>query len=335
MNSEQTELLLQEIRDNEINNPKGTHLQKLMSRFTLNTICGKDFVKVSSLFFGKFELLIAIKYHLESAMGVKLTKIDALDDYRRKINEIGKYQVERLTVPWFISDFLYFRFGNGKLEQESINQAKAFTGNVIASKRKTFIQENMKRQAQNNDDAILNSIESLKKRQAMLDTLLDAEQNHQSIDSAGIQEETDTFVFEGFDTTMTAITFILLSIANHAEVQICLYEEITDSIRDGHQSYNNLKYLDAVIKESLRMWPPVPFIGRVLGEDTILDGFKFPAKTMVHIMIYFLHRDPKFFPYPEKFDPNRFLENEIKHPFAYVPFSAGQRNCIGIVHTKL
>lgn len=54
-----------------------------------------------------------------------------------------------------------------------------------------------------------------------------------------------------------------------------------------------------------------------------------PAKTMVHILIYHLHRDPKYFENPEEFDPNRFLENEVTHPFAYVPFSAGQRNCIG------
>lgn len=198
-------------------------------------------------------------------MGVKLAKINALDDYRRKINEIGKYQVERLTVPWFISDFLYFTFGNGKREQTSIDQAQAFTGNVIASKRKTFIQRR-DQLAQNNNDNILSS----KRRQAMLDTLLEAEQNHQSIDAAGIQEEVDTFVFEGFDTTMTAITFILLSIANHDHVQKRLYEEIAESIRNGHQNYNNLKYLDAVIKEALRLFPPVPFIGRVLGEDTVL-----------------------------------------------------------------
>lgn len=172
-------------------------------------------------------------------MGVKLTKIDALDEYRQKIDEIGKYQVERTTVPWFISDFLYFTFGKGKLQRKAIDQAHTFTRNIIASKRKTYVQQR---------DSHDMDIESPKKRLAMLDTLLEAEQNHELIDSAGIQEEVDTFVFGGFDTTMTAITFTLLSIANHDEVQKRLYEEIDESIRNGHEGYNNLKYLDAVIK---------------------------------------------------------------------------------------
>lgn len=58
-----------------------------------------------------------------------------------------------------------------------------------------------------------------------------------------------------------------------------------------------------------------------------VDGIKLPAKTFIHVHIHTLHRDPKYFPEPEKFNPNRFVENDIHHPFAYIPFSAGQRNC--------
>lgn len=199
-------------------------------------------------------------------MGVKLTKIDELDDYRQKINAIGKCQVERLTVPWLIPDFMYFAVGNGNIEQKLIDQAKSFTGSVIATKRTSFIQKNQQNPTHNDD---VNVYEK-KQRLAMLDTLLAAEQNHQSIDSLGIQEEVDTFVFEGFDTTMTAITFILFTIANHADVQQRLYEEINSRSADDEHNYNNLKYLDAVIKESLRLYPPVPFIGRVLGEDIVI-----------------------------------------------------------------
>lgn len=104
----------------------------------------------------------------------------------------------------------------------------------------------------------------------MLDTLLLAEYSNKQIDAAGIQEEVDTFVFEGFDTTMTAITFILFMIANHEHVQLKLYAEILSV--DGKNGYNDLSYLDAVIKETLRLYPPVPFIGRVLGEDTIIGS---------------------------------------------------------------
>lgn len=199
---------------------------------------------------------------LESAMGVKLTKIDELDFYRSKINQIGKYQVERLTVPWYVPDQVYNTIGNGKAEQKLTDKAHEFTSNVIATKRKEFLAKQHAPEDVEDETEI-----GEKKRMAMLDTLLVAESQN-LIDGAGIQEEVDTFVFEGFDTTMTAITFILFAIANHQDVQQRLYEEI--EALDGEHNYNNLQYMDAVIKESLRLYPPVPFIGRVLGEETII-----------------------------------------------------------------
>lgn len=152
------------------------------------------------------------------------------------------------------------------MEKKLTNQAHEFTSNVISKKRASFRLD--KNQLEKEDGTEFTK----KKRLAMLDTLLVAEQDHKSIDKAGIQEEVDTFVFEGFDTTMTAITFILFAIANHEEVQQRLYEEIAS--HDGDKNYNNLVYLDAVIKESLRLYPPVPFIGRYLGEDTVI-GIRF------------------------------------------------------------
>lgn len=187
-------------------------------------------------------------------MGVKLSKIDELDDYRSKINGIGKFQVERMTVPWYLNDWLYHWFGNGSKENQLTDQAHAFTGGVIATKRKAFLSN----QKQQNDDKERENDNYTKKRHAMLDTLLMAELN-QKIDGAGIQEEVDTFVFEGFDTTMTGITFILFAIANHEDVQQKLYDEI--KAHEDEQNYNNLTYMDAVIKEALRLYPPVPFIG--------------------------------------------------------------------------
>lgn len=95
--------------------------------------------------------------------------------------------------------------------------------------------------------------------------------------------------------------------------------------------YNEMKYLNCVIKETLRLYPSVPLIGRLLGEQTMINGIKLPVGAHVHILISALHRDPNHFPNPERFDPERFtLENsQNRHAFAYIPFSASQRNCIG------
>lgn len=93
-----------------------------------------------------------------------------------------------------------------------------------------------------------------------------------------------------------------------------------------------LKYLECCIKESLRLYPPVPVIMRYIKEDTELGGYQIPAGVSISMNIFALHRNEEYFPDPLTFRPDRFLNEESigRHPFAYIPFSAGPRNCIGI-----
>ncbi|XP_077541897.1 cytochrome P450 4c3-like isoform X2 [Haemaphysalis longicornis] len=83
--------------------------------------------------------------------------------------------------------------------------------------------------------------------------------------------------------------------------------------------------------ESQRVYPSVPFISRTCTEPVTIGGVELPENSVIQIATYFLHRDPKVFPKPEEFIPERFLPENAKgrHPYAYVPFSAGPRNCIG------
>lgn len=201
-------------------------------------------------------------------MDVKLERIDELDSYREKINQVGKLHVERLTIPWCIFDWSYKLFGNGNFEHKLADEVHEFTGNVIAIKRKAFLQNQTDSKCSTDCSTVIDdeTFYNGKRRFAMLDTLLRAEQLGK-IDRNGIQEEVDTFVFEGFDTTMTAITFILFMIANHNDVQEKLYDEIQTIDQNGSNEHS---YMDAVIKETLRLYPPVPLIGRVLAEDTII-----------------------------------------------------------------
>lgn len=192
----------------------------------------------------------------------------------------------------------------------------------------------------------------------MLDTLFAAQYDSKAIDDDGIQEEVDTFVFTGHDTVSSAITYTLLCIAEHTEVQEKLYEEIKDAFSkcfkrknfcalsikmhfklencDPAEPYSvhqisSLFYLDLVVKESLRILPPVPMITRTLREDVVINGVNIPATSEIVMMIYDLHHNPDVFPDPETFIPERFLPENVakRHRFAYVPFSAGVRNCVG------
>lgn len=92
-----------------------------------------------------------------------------------------------------------------------------------------------------------------------------------------------------------------------------------------------MKYLEMVILEALRLYPSVPAFGRELAEGLTFDGQDIPKGINVLIPAYAIHRDPKYYENPEKFDPERFTtENKSKRkPFCYFPFSAGPRNCIG------
>lgn len=170
-----------------------------------------------------------------------------------------------------------------------------------------------------------------------------------------IREEVDTFMFEGHDTTAMALSWTLFLLGHNLSVQQKLQvevdqlyaecfsrrdlkpDELIDSVNhDDPQQLNldhlkQLRYLDCVIKEALRLCPSVPFIGRKTTNELKLANYTVPPGCVIFLLIYQLHRDPKVFPKPEMFDPDRFLpENTLaRHPFAYVPFSAGSRNCIG------
>ncbi|RZC39472.1 p450 domain containing protein, partial [Asbolus verrucosus] len=266
-----------------------------------------------------------LKSMSETSMGISLNLENGSNkSYKKALLEFSQIAIYRMTRPWLYNDNI-FRFSWKSLAAyKHVKILHNFTQNVINERKKSF-------------RTATESSYSSKKRQAMLDRLLTAKEEGLNIDDDGIREEVDTFMFEGHDTTSIAITFILLTLANHKEVQEEIRQEIIDIMGDSDQppTYSNLQelaYTERCIKECLRLYPSVAFIARDAMEDIhTTSGYVIPKGAMIHIHIFDLHRNPTLYPDPEKFDPDRFLPENIqkRHPFAYIPFSAGPRNCIG------
>lgn len=145
----------------------------------------------------------------------------------------------------------------------------------------------------------------------------------------------------GFDTTSTALTFAAYELAVNPDIQQKLYEEIieiNEQIQNQRISYDvlqKMKYLDQVICETLRKWPSGVPTDRICIKDYLYDdgNLKFTIEKGSNVVFtnVGMHRDPKYFPDPEKFDPERFNDDN-KHnikPCTYTPFGNGPRNCIG------
>ncbi|GFG33991.1 hypothetical protein Cfor_04861 [Coptotermes formosanus] len=202
------------------------------------------------------------------------------------------------------------------------------------------IQERKRKQLQSKETSHIeqdgDDIGKWKKRVAFLDMLLEAAEDGAKLTDEEIREEVDTFMFEGHDTTSAAVCWTLFLLGLHHDVQDKAYEEL-EGIFEGSdrpptmKDLNEMKYLERVIKESLRLYPSVPSFSRLLKEDIEIGGYTIPAGCSIRVSIYMNNRNSDQFPNPEKFDPDNFLPERVakRHPYAYIPFSAGPRNCIG------
>lgn len=144
------------------------------------------------------------------------------------------------------------------------------------------------------------------------------------------------FVVGGYDTSATALTFLAYSLALNPDVMIILQEEIDATFPNKgpveYEALMQMEYLDCVFNESMRLYPSIARTDRVAKETVTVKGLTIPQNMIVSVPFYALHRDPELWPEPEEFRPERFSkENREKiHPYSYMPFGVGPRNCVGM-----
>ncbi|KAM7346614.1 cytochrome P450 4d2-like [Cochliomyia hominivorax] len=270
---------------------------------------------------------------LETLMGVKMSSHSPEGlAYMKALKGLLDILNERFLKPFQQFDFVFklLSYKSYKSLQENVKILHTFSENIINKKRSEMMNKNAKLNMDENEDNEF----GLKKRMSFLDVLLQTTIDGKPLTNKEIREEVDTFTFGGHDTTTSAISFILYLLSRHPKEQQKVFEEIVNIIGpDPNQAVDmkklqEMKYLELVIKESLRFYPPVPAIGRLTEKDFKFGEKMIPRNTHVMILISAICRDPDYFASPNEFLPKRF-ENEKINPYAFLPFSAGPRNCIG------
>jgi len=152
------------------------------------------------------------------------------------------------------------------------------------------------------------------------------------------------FLIAGHETTSSTLTWASYVLTKHPDIEEKIVAEINEQL-DGElpstENIHKLHYLDCVINEVLRVYPPVLMTSRASSHDVSFRGKLYPKETMFVLPIWAMHHDPRYWNDPEKFDPDRWLpENKSKHvPGSYLPFGLGPRMCIGfkfsLVETKV
>nr|AKD43164.1 Cyp4d1-RA [Drosophila melanogaster] len=270
----------------------------------------------------------------ETAMGVSINaQSNADSEYVQAVKTISMVLHKRMFNILYRFDLTYMLTPLARAEKKALNVLHQFTEKIIVQRREELIREGSSQES-SNDDADVGA----KRKMAFLDILLQSTVDERPLSNLDIREEVDTFMFEGHDTTSSALMFFFYNIATHPEAQKKCFEEIRSVVGNdkstpvSYELLNQLHYVDLCVKETLRMYPSVPLLGRKVLEDCEINGKLIPAGTNIGISPLYLGRREELFSEPNIFKPERFdvvTTAEKLNPYAYIPFSAGPRNCIG------
>ncbi|MFC6864968.1 cytochrome P450 [Halomicroarcula sp. GCM10025817] len=149
-----------------------------------------------------------------------------------------------------------------------------------------------------------------------------------------LRDEMMTMLLAGHDTTALTLTYTWFLLSEHPEAERRVHEELDAVVGDdtpGMEHVRDLEYLEWVIQEAMRLYPPVYTIFREPTEDVTLSGYPVEAGTTLMLPQWGVHRSPRFYDDPETFDPERWRPERAKQRprFAYFPFGGGPRHCIG------
>lgn len=260
----------------------------------------------------------------EAVLGIPMSSqvTDISDSPFRQGKVVAPY---RLLHPWLLFDWIYRLTEVAHLELQQQQHIVHFTTKVVKERRR-------RKQIQ---QSLTGAVGTLKNN-SFVDLLLEASETDESFSEEDVVNQLNTFMLAGQDSVGAALAFSLFELARHPDIQERVVLEMNEVFGNDDRTpslsdLRRLKYLEQCIKETLRLYPSVPLMFRKLTVDAKLGEYTIPAGCGVLITPFATHRLPAIYPDPEKFDPDRFLVDRVenRHQYAFIPFSAGPRNCIG------
>ncbi|XP_043501608.1 cytochrome P450 4C1-like [Polistes fuscatus] len=228
-----------------------------------------------------------------------------LDEYMSEIMDIA---FQRTVKVWLHPNIIFNNSSLGKRVQKLLSHFNKITNEIIREKKKSL-----------QKDKITPELEASDARQhtsTFLDLLFKSFYETGEYSEQDIRDEIHTMVFAGSDTTSGTLTFLFLMLATFPEVQQRIYEELYQMYGSSNpknvpitlEDIKKMKYLERVIKETLRLFPPAPVLGRVLQKDVKVDeNVVIPKDCDLLLIILTLYRNDKYWKDPLTFNPDRFL----------------------------
>uniref|UniRef100_A0A8D3C196 Cytochrome P450 4B1-like n=1 Tax=Scophthalmus maximus TaxID=52904 RepID=A0A8D3C196_SCOMX len=246
--------------------------------------------------------------------------------YIKAVYELSDLVSLRLTTFPYHNDLIFYLSPHGFRYRKACRVAHSHTEEVIRKRKEALKEEKERERIQ------------AKRNMDFLDILLSArDESQQGLSDEDLRAEVDTFMFEGHDTTTSGLAFILYCLACHPEHQKMCRDEIIDVLHGKDsiewEDLNKIPYTTMCIKESLRLYPPVPGIGRKITKPmTFFDGRTLPAGFRVGTSVYAIHRNAAIWENPnvseDNFQPfNMHIFLLLLHDSTYV--FPPNRNCIG------
>ena len=283
--------------------------------------------------------LLSLDVVMQCALSFKsdCQSVQVKHPYIRAVYDMVQLSTDRFMNPIYHSDWIYFLTPSGFKTRKACKVFHDHSTAIIQERKKVLgLGSQHENKGGTEHKELLERVSQTRKYLDFLDILLTTvDADGKGLTDQEIRDEVDTFMFEGHDTTTSGISWTLYCLAKHPEHQKKVREEVGNVLMGRewleYDDLKDLKYTYWCIKEAMRLYPPVFQVYRQSSEDIELDGHVIPRNTQLGIFTYMIHHHPDVWENPEEFDPLRFHPNnaESRHPYAYIPFSAGSRNCIG------